>query len=155
MAALKGRTPQVLLVEDNPADVRLFQCALEDLGDWPLSLTVAGDGEKATDLLLRSGREPSLPAPDLVILDLNLPRLSGSEVLKWIRTASARPTLPTYILSSCPQDISIQKVRAQGVEADGYYEKPADFETFVALIADLRERFETRTHSGNSAHSNQ
>jgi chemotaxis family two-component system response regulator Rcp1 len=134
---------RVLIVEDNPADVLLLRCAIKEVGNWPVETTVAADGEQAIVILRKQGLDGQSSLPDLVILDLNLPRYHGAEVLKVIRTSDALEKLPVIILSSYPRDVMLEKVRTHGVEADCYYTKPQDFDKFLVLVREIHECYET------------
>jgi len=150
MDAVKSRATRILLVEDQGADVRLFRCALAEVKSWRVELDVVGDGEKAiahlVESIRKSGRRSMVDwqilSPDLVILDLNLPKCSGAEILRWIRGERRWRTLPTVVLSSAPQDALMRKFRTEGIEADGYFSKPGDFEAFVALMSEIRGCYE-------------
>jgi DNA-binding response OmpR family regulator len=133
---------RVLIVEDNPGDVRLLRYAFDD-EKWPVETDVAEDGEKAIHYLERQGQFAQAKRPDLVILDLNLPKYHGAAVLKVIRSSAMLRALPVIILSSSPHDVITKEVRAQGVEADWYFTKPPDFEEFLALAKSIRGCYES------------
>jgi CheY-like chemotaxis protein len=133
---------QVLVVEDNPGDARIVRYALAEADSWPVKLTVAEDGEKAIQYLLRKGAYASAPRPDLVILDLNLPKYPGTEVLKVIRENSALRHTQVFILSSSPEDVIRNTVHSARVEADGYFTKPPDLDEFIGLGKKIRHCFE-------------
>ena len=139
----EARRTRVLIVEDNPADVLLLRCAISEIDNWPVETTVAADGEQAIALLRKQGLDGQSSLPDLVILDLNLPRYHGAEVLKMIRTSDTLVKLPVVILSSYPRDVMLEKVRTHGVEADCYYTKPDDFDKFLVLIGQIHECYES------------
>lgn len=124
---------RVLIIEDNPVDVRLVRYALSNNEDWPVELSVAEDGEKALNLL----KTP--PLPDLIILDLNLPKVSGPEVLQWIRSTETTRKLPVAVVSSSPMDVIRSKVSGAHVEANCYFTKPMDVESFLHLGRALGE----------------
>lgn len=128
---------RVLVIEDNPVDVRLLRYALAQTPSWPTELTVVADGEKALETLQAS------PLPDFVILDLNLPKLTGPEVLQWMR--SHRPTgiIPVAVVSSSPMDQIRSKVTGARVEANGYFTKPMDVEGFVLLGKALADCYQS------------
>src|SRR5437763_12956717 len=106
-----GDRTRVLLIEDNPVDVYMVQCALQRELDWTTETTVADDGEKAIELLLEHSSPSMRQWPDLVILDLNLPKRDGVEVLQVIRTTTGLRSLPVVILSSSPMDVMKRKVK--------------------------------------------
>src|SRR5579863_8724357 len=120
----------VLIAEDNPGDARLIRMALTEAG-WTTPPRVVTNGEDAI-AYFASAR------PDLVILDLNLPRYTGAEVLKSIRDRPESRAIPVVILSSSPEDIMRAKVRSEAVEANCYLTKPADIDEFLALGAIIR-----------------
>lgn len=124
---------RILIVEDNPADVRMIRYALEEEKDWSTETIVANDGEKAIDFLLRKGAFKTAPIPDLVILDLNLPKRDGTEVLHAIRTHEQTMKLPVIVLSSSPEDVILNTIRAAHLEATSYLTKPTDVDEFLAL----------------------
>jgi CheY-like chemotaxis protein len=135
---------RVLLAEDNPADVRLIRMALDQAG-WaapPAAVTTAvvTNGEDAIASL-------SAARPDLVILDLNLPRYTGAEVLKFIRRRPQLSGVPVVVLSSSPEDFMRAQIRGESVEADSYLTKPADLDEFLALGAVIRRCYESVTAS--------
>lgn len=129
---------KLLVVEDNPVDVRLLRYALESERTWRVQLSVAEDGEKAISLLLEG------PRPEFVILDLNLPKRNGTEVLKVIRNHESLKSLPVAILSSSPMDVIRGKVTNAHVEADWYFTKPMSIDEFVALGQKLHHCYTQR-----------
>jgi CheY-like chemotaxis protein len=124
---------RLLLIEDNPIDVRLMRYALQQEKDWATDVTVAADGEKAIALLLAAAEPGGEQMPDLVILDLNLPKRDGTEVLQTIRSAKALAHLPVAIVSSSPMDVIRGKVATAKVSADCYFTKPMDVDSFMEL----------------------
>jgi chemotaxis family two-component system response regulator Rcp1 len=128
------RTPRILLVEDNPADVDLAQEAFRECG-MKAHFYIAGDGEEAWELLSRSGPYAEVPRPDFIILDLNLPRLSGREVLARIKRDPALRSVPVIILttSSRPQDIT----SCYDLFANSYIVKSSTWDGFLASIRSL------------------
>lgn len=125
----------VLLVEDNPGDVRLIQEALKTT-DLQYVLDVAGDGDDALSRLLDEKR--AVPLPDLVILDLNLPRRSGHEVLSVIKDHPRTRTVPVIVLSSSGLTEDIDK--AYGAHANCYIQKPQNIDDFFHVCS-LLEAF--------------
>lgn len=130
---------RVLVVEDNPADVRMIRYALAEVPRWLTEVVLATDGEKAIDFLLQKGSFAQAALPDLIILDLNLPKRDGTEVLQVIRTTDRLRRVPVVILSSSPEDVIYDKLRAADVEATRYLTKPADVNEFLALGSAFRE----------------
>jgi CheY-like chemotaxis protein len=123
--------PVVLLVEDNPADMLLTREAFKGLYPDP-QVYVAEDGEEALKFLCRDGKYSDAPRPDLVLLDLNLPRKSGEEVLKVIRERAELKLIPVIIFTSSamPREVT----RAYNLCANGFVTKPKDLDsTFQAI----------------------
>ncbi|HUS08146.1 MAG TPA: response regulator [Bryobacteraceae bacterium] len=121
---------QILLAEDNPADVYLIREAL-NLQAFEFHLNVVSDGEEALQYVERKGKYQGAPDPDLIILDLNLPKSDGSDVLRRIRERSDMNRIPVVILTSSdsPRDRSI----VAKLGADSYLTKPSDLDAFLAL----------------------
>jgi CheY-like chemotaxis protein len=123
-----------LLVEDNPADIQIMQRALRHSA-LPVELRVVRDGQEVVDYLLRQGLyagDPDWRAPDLVLLDLNLPRLNGREVLQRIRNTPPCCTVPVVVLTTSRRPEDVQEMYAAG--ANTYIEKPQDFAQFVEVV---------------------
>ena len=121
---------QVLLVEDNPGDALLIQEATQQSGA-DCQITVARDGEVALDMLNGAGNEPAVSRPDLILLDLNLPKMSGHEVLKELKTHDELRPIPVVILSSsrAERDVSTAHDR----HCNAYFCKPPTFDECVQL----------------------
>jgi two-component system response regulator len=131
-------THAILLVEDNPADIKITQRALRE-SDVAVELIVLRDGQEALDYLLRRGTYASDPAwrrPDLVLLDLNLPRLSGQELLTRIRAEAQLNTVPVIVLTTSHRQEDVEAVYAAG--ANTYIEKPQDFDRFVEVLQTIQ-----------------
>jgi two-component system, chemotaxis family, response regulator Rcp1 len=131
MTAQRSSAIEILLVEDNPADVRLTQEALRD-SKISNRLHAVGDGEQALRFLRREGEHVESPRPDLVLLDLNLPRLSGREVLAQVKADPDLRRIPVVVLttSEAEQDI----VRSYDLHANAYVRKPVDFHQFTEVV---------------------
>jgi two-component system, chemotaxis family, response regulator Rcp1 len=124
----------ILLVEDNPADVKITQRALRDTVS-PVDLLVARDGQEAVEYLLRQGThvdDADWRIPDLILLDLNLPRLTGRQVLERIRATPALRATPVVVLTTSRRQEDIQEMYAAG--ANTYIEKPQEFNRFVQVL---------------------
>jgi two-component system, chemotaxis family, response regulator Rcp1 len=124
----------ILLVEDNPADIHIAQRALRD-SPFSVELIVARDGQAALDYLLRHGAHATSPTwrrPDLVLLDLNLPRVDGREVLKQIRSHPGLRPIPVVVLSTSHRQEDVQELYLAG--ANTYIEKPQDYPRFVEVL---------------------
>jgi CheY-like chemotaxis protein len=121
----------ILLVEDNPGDVRLTREVLKD-GKLRNNLFVCGDGEEALDFLRRRGKHANAVRPDLVLLDLNLPRKSGREVLAEVKEDPELKSIPIIILttSAAEQDV----LQTYNLHANCYITKPVDLPQFVKVV---------------------
>jgi len=127
----------ILLVEDNPGDVLLTKTALEQ-NKLDNQLHVVVDGEEAMAFLRREGDYADAPQPDLVLLDLNLPRKDGREVLAEIKTDPELSTIPVVVMTSSADEEDI--LRSYSNHANGYVTKPIDLEQFVRVVKCI-ERF--------------
>jgi len=125
------RPVQVLLVEDNPGDIQLTKEALENCKMYN-SLHVADDGEKALDFLYKQEGFETAPTPDLIILDLNLPKKNGMEVLQQIKTDEKLRSIPVVILTTSKAEEDI--ARSYQLHANCYIQKPLDFEQFIKVV---------------------
>jgi two-component system, chemotaxis family, response regulator Rcp1 len=127
---------EVLLVEDNPGDVRLTREALKE-GKLRVNLHVAPDGVEALAFLRRQGRYVDAIRPDLILLDLNLPKKDGREVLQEIKRDDALRTIPVVILTSsqAEQDIA----RAYDLHANCYVTKPVDLDQFINVVRSIED----------------
>ncbi len=125
---------RVLLVEDNPGDAELTRDTLE-AGKLVLDIHVVVDGAEAIDFLLQRGAHVGAPIPDLVVLDLNLPKRDGREVLQEIRRHAALRTTPVVILTSSDAEKDI----AQGylLGANCYITKPVDLAAFQQIVRSI------------------
>ena len=130
----KETAMNVLLVEDNPGDVRLTREALKD-AKMHLNLHVASDGMEAMEFLRREGRYHDSPRPDLVLLDLNLPRKDGRAVLEEIKTDDALKSIPVVVLTTSSSDVDIQ--RSYMLHANCYIAKPVDMEGFLTVVRSI------------------
>jgi len=128
---------RILVVEDNPGDVDLIKDALDNYR-YPLEVTVVNDGECAVEYLQRDWSD-EIPAhrPDLMLLDLNLPKIGGLEVLKTARSVAALRTLPIIIFSS--SDASRDIISSYGLGANCYLAKPGNLETFRTTLHAIAE----------------
>lgn len=124
---------KILLVDDNPADVRLTQEAFAELG-MKGSLLVAGNGEQAL-MLLREAQSSAAERPDLILLDLNLPGVSGHEVLAEIKQDARLRSIPVIVVSSSFGESDIR--RSYEHHANCYVRKPDNLHELVELAADL------------------
>ncbi len=132
----------MLVVEDNPMDVRMIRLALREEQNWPTDVVVATDGEHAVQYLLRQGPYHGVPKPDMLILDLNLPKRHGTEVLRMIRTNDELSNLPVVILSSSPEDVIRDIVTRSRFTADLCLTKPINVTDYLALGSAFRRCYE-------------
>ncbi len=125
----------ILLVEDSPADVLLTREALER-NQLPVDLHVVEDGVEATAFLRRQGRYAEAPRPGLILLDLNLPRKDGREVLDEIKADADLCVIPLVVLTTSKADEDV--LRAYGSHANCYVAKPLDFAQFTDAIRSIK-----------------
>ena len=125
---------QVLLVEDNPGDVRLTREAFQD-AKVHLEMYVAVDGVEAMSFLLKEGKFADSPRPDLILLDLNLPRKGGREVLREIKEHPILKTIPVVILTTSASDVDIEA--SYLLHANCYISKPVDMEGFLTVVRSI------------------
>ena len=125
---------EILLVEDNPDDVELTRLAFDE-AKIANQLAIVGDGAEALDYLFARGRfadrDPA-DLPSLVLLDLNLPKIDGREVLQAIRANEATRALPVVVLTTSTEPFDVEATYALGVNS--YIQKPVDFEQFVWAV---------------------
>ena len=127
---------EVLLVEDNPGDVRLTQEAMKE-SKLAIKLNVVMDGVDAMAYLRREGKYRQKPRPDLILLDLNLPKKDGREVLAEVKKDENLKTIPVVILTTSRSEEDI--VKTYGLHANCYVTKPLDFEQFLTIINKIEE----------------
>jgi two-component system, chemotaxis family, response regulator Rcp1 len=134
MSQLMGKLIEILLVEDNPGDVRLTQEALKE-GKVRNNLNVITDGVNALAFLRREGQYTHAPRPDVILLDLNLPKKDGREVLAEIKTDPHLKRIPVVILttSEAEQDI----LKTYNLHANCYITKPVDLEQFITVVKSI------------------
>jgi CheY-like chemotaxis protein len=137
-----GGTPiEVLLVEDSPGDVRLTQEALHDANP-AIHLHVAFDGVEAMAFLTHEGSHAGAPRPDLILLDLNLPRMDGREVLALIKADEELKTIPTIILTTSEAEADI--VKSYQLQANCFLSKPVQLEAFESLVKSINDFWLTK-----------
>lgn len=129
--AANGRAVEILLVEDSPGDVRLTKEALRE-GKVRNRLHVVTDGVEALAFLRRAGQYASVPRPDVILLDLNLPKKDGREVLAEIKADADLRRIPVVILTTSQDERDI--LRAYELHANCYITKPVDLDQFIAAI---------------------
>ncbi|MDA8082167.1 MAG: response regulator [Nitrospiraceae bacterium] len=131
-----GRPIDILLVEDNPGDVRLTQEALKE-ARVRNDLHVVGDGVEALAFLRRQGLYKDAPRPDLVLLDLNLPKKSGHEVLTEIKSDDTLKRIPVVILTVSKDEEDI--VKSYNLYANCFITKPVDLEQFLSIVKSIQD----------------
>ena len=127
---------ETLIVEDNPGDVRLILEALKE-GKLLLNISVVQDGIEAMDFLRRQGKYQQAPRPDLIILDLNLPKKSGREVLAEVKTDDDLRIIPVVVLTSSEAQDDV--ARAYGLHVNCYVAKPLGLDEFMRVIKSIDE----------------
>jgi two-component system, chemotaxis family, response regulator Rcp1 len=132
---------QVLLVEDSPGDVRLTQEAFRDT-NMSILLHVASNGVEAMAFLMREGIHVHAPRPDLILLDLNLPKMDGREVLAHIKKDESLKTIPTVILTTSEAEADILK--SYQLQANCYLSKPVQFDAFQSLLKSVNDFWLTK-----------
>ena len=131
-----ARVVEILLVEDNEGDVRLTREALKE-GRIRNRLHVVGDGEQALAFLGRQGPHADAPRPDLILLDLNLPRLDGREVLASIKNDANLKSIPVVVLTSSRTEQDL--LRAYDLHANCFITKPVEFEQFIDVVRSIED----------------
>jgi CheY-like chemotaxis protein len=142
MKAIGGGMPiEVLLVEDSPGDVRLTRDAFRD-ANVSIHLSVATDGVEAMAFLKHEGPHANARRPDLILLDLNLPKMDGREVLAHIKDDEGLKVIPTVILTTSDAEVDIRK--SYQLQANCYLIKPVQLEAFEALVKSINDFWLTR-----------
>jgi two-component system, chemotaxis family, response regulator Rcp1 len=132
----KGSPIEVLLVEDSPGDVRLTREAFRDANS-SIHLHVASDGVEAMAFLRKEGPHRDAPRPDLILLDLNLPRMDGREVLASIKDDDDLRTIPTVILTTSEAEADIST--SYRLRANCYLSKPVQLDAFEKLVKSIND----------------
>ncbi len=127
---------EILLVEDNAGDVRLTKEALKE-GKFSVHLTVARDGLEATEILHQQNGHANANRPDLILLDLNLPKVDGRQVLREIKNDSDLMRIPVIVLTTSEADADI--LATYGSHANCYITKPVDMDRFIDIVKLLEE----------------
>ena len=128
------QTLVVLLVEDSPGDVRLTREAFKD-AEVQIKLCVAEDGAEAMNFLLRQEEHANAPRPDVILLDLNLPKKDGREVLKEIKESPTLKSIPVVILTTSASDADI--LRSYLLHANCYITKPVGLDGFLSVVKSI------------------
>ena len=132
----EGLPIQVLLVEDNPGDVRLTQEAFREANPC-IHLHVASDGVEAMAFLRQERAHAHAPRPDLILLDLNLPKMDGRQVLASVKADSTLKTIPTIILTTSEAEVDI--VKSYQLQANCYLTKPVQLDAFEQLVKGIND----------------
>ena len=141
---------EVLLVEDSPGDVRLTQEAFHN-ANREIHLDVVSDGVEAMAFLRREGVHSDAPRPDLILLDLNLPKMDGREVLVHIKEDDSLKTIPTVILTTSESEADI--VKSYQLQANCYLSKPVQLDAFENLVRSINDFWLTKVKLPQQAES--
>jgi chemotaxis family two-component system response regulator Rcp1 len=133
-----GRPMELLLVEDSLSDVRITMHALEQ-GNISHRLTIARTGEEALEFLNRRGIFARAPRPDLILLDLRLPKMDGQEVLDSVKADFDLKDIPVVVMTMSADEED--RLRCQLHHVDAYVTKPVDLEKFLDLVRDLKHHW--------------
>ncbi len=133
---MPGHLVEILLVEDNEGDVRLTREALKE-GRIRNRLHVVSDGEQALAFLHKEDDYSDVPRPDLILLDLNLPRLDGREVLSAIKNDPALKQIPVVVLTSSRTEQDL--LRAYDLHANCFITKPVEFDEFIDVVRSIED----------------
>jgi chemotaxis family two-component system response regulator Rcp1 len=136
MSLKTGKIVDILLVEDNPGDVRLTQEALQE-GKVRINMISVADGEEAIEFLRQKGRYPLAFRPDLILLDLNLPKKSGFEVLEEIKNDEALKSIPAVVLTTSQAEEDILK--SYQLHANAFISKPVDLIQFLSVVKAIED----------------
>ena len=136
MAQVSGAPIEILLVEDNPGDVRLTQEAIRE-AKIRNKLNVVNDGEQAVAYVRRQGDYSDQPRPDLILLDLNLPKKDGREVLQELKSDRDLHRIPVVVLTSSAAEQDI--LRTYDLYANAYVTKPVDLEQFMHVVSSIQD----------------
>jgi CheY-like chemotaxis protein len=137
----EGERPiEVLLVEDDPGDVMMTREAFQDY-KLHNQLHVVSDGAEAMEFLRQEGEYAGRPRPDLVLLDLNLPRMDGRQVLEAIKSDPDLASIPVVVLTTSENEDDV--LRSYSLHANAYVTKPVDFARFIEVIRQIDDFFVT------------
>jgi len=131
-----GRPARILLVEDSPSDVAMIRAALRE-GHIANDMHVAGDGEEALEYLFRRGQFRDARRPDLILLDLNLPKKDGCEVLAEVKADGDLTVIPVVVLTTSAAESDV--LRMYQLHANSYVTKPVGFEHFLSAIQHIED----------------
>jgi chemotaxis family two-component system response regulator Rcp1 len=136
LIGVAGMPIEVLLVEDSAGDVRLMREAFRE-ANREIRMHVASDGLEAMAFLRRTGIHADAPRPDLILLDLNLPKMDGREVLAMVKQDRALKTIPTVILTT--SDAAADIAKSYELQANCYLRKPVELDKFEDLVRSINE----------------
>jgi two-component system, chemotaxis family, response regulator Rcp1 len=136
-----GKPIEVLLVEDSPGDVRLTKDAFHET-NLLVNINVVPDGVEAMRFLRKEGTYSDVPRPDLILLDLNLPKMDGREVLSQLKDDASLKLIPTVILTTSSADVDI--LRSYELQANCYLSKPAQLKEFEVLVRSINDFWMTK-----------
>ncbi|MFT5467561.1 MAG: chemotaxis family two-component system response regulator Rcp1 [Verrucomicrobiales bacterium] len=131
-----GSPIEILLVEDSAADIRLTKEALKE-GKMQNHLNIARDGEETLRFLRREGEHANAPRPDLILLDLNLPKKDGREVLQEIKVDADLKRIPVVVMTTSQAEEDILK--AYNLNANCYITKPVDLDKFISVVQSIED----------------
>ena len=137
----EGMSIEVLLVEDSPGDVRLTKEVFRDT-NMDIRLHVASDGLEAMAFLRQKGDHVNSPRPDLILLDLNLPKMDGRQVLAQIKEDASLKTIPTVILTTSESEADI--VKSYQLQANCYLSKPVQLDAFENIVKSINDFWLTK-----------
>jgi CheY-like chemotaxis protein len=141
MTITRGGAIDILLVEDSPGDVRLTREAFRET-NGAVTMHVASDGVEAMAFLKQEGPYANAPRPDFVLLDLNLPRMDGREVLVHIKEDPLLSSIPVIILTTSDADADVLK--SYELNANAYLKKPVTLEAFESLVRSINDFWLTK-----------
>jgi len=131
-----GRVPVILLVEDSPSDVAMTLEALDE-GNLNSNVQVVNDGEAALSFVRREGEYHGVPRPDIILLDLNLPRKDGREVLAEIKSDPELKAIPVVVLTTSAAESDV--LRSYQLQANSYVTKPVILNDFLAAVQEIED----------------
>ncbi len=138
MHAAEPTPVRILVVDDDPGDVLMIEEALAD-SEVPKSIDVVGDGQEAMEFLHQEGRHREAPRPDMILLDLNMPRMDGRQVLNQVKSDDNLRTIPIVVLTTSNADTDI--LGSYNLRANAYVTKPIDLDDFNDVIRRIDEFF--------------
>ncbi|GAA3761474.1 response regulator [Plantactinospora mayteni] len=138
MDAAEPTPVRILVVDDDPGDVLMIEEALAD-SEVPKAIDVVGDGQEAMEFLRQEGRHREAPRPDMILLDLNMPRMDGRQVLNKVKSDDRLRTIPIVVLTTSNADTDI--LGSYNLRANAYVTKPIDLDDFNDVIRRIDEFF--------------